>query len=74
MKRMVFGVLLAVIGFVLFAFCLIHALLNPVTLNGVGGLLSAFISHGTLVPFVLSTAVMCAGLAICGWEAFRKDK
>ncbi len=74
MKRMVFGVLLAVIGFVLFAFCLIHALLNPVTLNGVDGLLSAFISHGTLVPFVLSTAVMCAGLAICGWEAFRKDK
>ena len=74
MKRMVFGVLLTVIGFVLFAFCLIHALLNPVTLNGVGGLLSAFISHGTLVPFVLSTAVMCAGLAICGWEAFRKDK
>ena len=74
MKRMVFGVLLTVIGFVFFAFFLIHALLNPVTLNGVDGLLSAFVSHGTLVPFVLSAIVMCAGLAVCGWEAFRNDK
>ena len=74
MKRMVFGILLTVIGFVFFAFCLIHALLNPVILNGVGGLLSALIHHGTLVPFILSAVVMCAGLAICGWEAFRKDK
>ncbi len=74
MKRMVFGVLLTVIGFVFFAFCLIHALLNPVILNGVEGLLSAFISHGTLVTFILSAIVMCAGLVICGWEAFRKDK
>lgn len=74
MKRMVFGVLLTVIGFVFFAFCLIHALLNPVTLNGVDGLLSAFVSHGTLVPFILSAIVMCAGLAVCGWEAFRNDK
>ncbi len=74
MKRMVFGVLLTVIGFVFFAFCLIHALLNPVILNGVGGLLSALIHHGTLVPFILSAVVMCAGLAICGWEAFRNDK
>ena len=74
MKRMVFGVLLTVIGFVFFAFCLIHALLNPVILNGVGGLLSALIHHGTLVPFILSSGVMCSGLAICGWEAFRNDK
>ncbi|MCI9367870.1 MAG: hypothetical protein HFF19_06285 [Oscillospiraceae bacterium] len=74
MKRMVFGVLLTVIGFVFFAFCLIHALLNPVILNGVGGLLSALIHHGTLVPFILSAVVMCSGLAICGWEAFRNDK
>lgn len=74
MKRMVFGVLLTVIGFVFFAFCLIHALLNPVILNGVEGLLSAFISHGTLVTFILSAIVMCAGLVICGWEAFRKDR
>ena len=74
MKRMVFGVLLTVIGFVFFAFCLIHALLNPVTLNGIDGLLSAFVSHGTWVPFLLSAIVMCAGLAVCGWEAFRNDK
>lgn len=74
MKRMVFGVLLTLVGLLFSAFCFIHAILNPVTLNGVEGLLSAFISHGTLVTFILSAIVMCAGLVICGWEAFRKDK
>ena len=74
MKRMVFGILLTLIGLLFFAFCFIHAILNPVTLNGVEGLMSAFICHYTLVPFILSSVVMCAGLVICGWEAFRKGK
>ena len=74
MKRMVFGALLTLVGLLFSAFCFIHAILNPVSLNGVEGLMSAFICWHTLVPFILSVAVMCAGLAICGWEAFRKDK
>ncbi|MDE6589314.1 MAG: hypothetical protein K2K53_02975 [Oscillospiraceae bacterium] len=64
MKRMVFGILLTLIGLLFFAFCFIHAILNPVSLNDVEG----------LVPFILSFVVMCAGLVICGWEAFHKDK
>ena len=60
MKRMIFGVLLTLIGLLFFAFCFIYAVLNP--LNNVG------------IPFILSFAVMCVGLVICGWEAFRKDK
>ena len=74
MKRMIFGVLLTLIGLLFSAFCFIHAILNPVSLNGVEGLMSAFIYHHTLVPFILSSVVMCAGLVICGREAFRKDK
>ena len=74
MKRMIFGILVTAIGLAFSMFCFVHAVLNPVTLNGADGLLSAFISHYTLVPFILSTVVMCAGLAFCGWEAFRNDK
>ena len=64
MKRMVFGILLTFVGLLFFAFCFIHAILNPVTFNDVEG----------LVPFILSFAVICIGLVICGREAFRKDK
>ena len=74
MKRMVFGILLTLIGLLFSAFCFIHAILNPVCLNGVEGLMSAFISHYTLFPFILSFVVMCVGLVICGWEAFRNNK
>ncbi len=74
MKRMVFGGLLTLVGLLFSAFCFIHAILNPVNLNGVEGLMSAFIYHYTLAPFILSSVVMCAGLVICGWEAFRKGK
>ena len=74
MKRMVFGALLTLVGLLFSSFCFIYAVLNPVSLNGVEGLMSAFICHHTLVPFILSSVVMCAGLVICGWEAFRKGK
>ena len=74
MKRMVFGTLLTLVGLLFSPFCFIHAVLNPVSLNGVEGLMSAFLYHHTLVPVILSSVVMCAGLVICGWEAFRKGK
>lgn len=72
MKRFLFGILLSVIGLVFSAFCFIWAVMNPWNWNGISGLLGSFLGTGTLVPFILSTALTAIGILICGIEAFRK--
>lgn len=72
--KMICGLLLTLIGLVFSAFCLIYAVMNPVVYNGMEGLLWNFIGTDTLIPFIIAMVVMCAGLSICFWEAYRKDK
>ncbi len=74
MKKMVFSVLLTLIGLVFSVICLLDAIVNPCIYNGVGGLLGGLLGEKILLPFILSVVVMCAGLALCGWEAFRKEQ
>ena len=74
MKKIVFSILLTLVGLVFSVACFIDALLHPHIYNGIGGLMGAFLGKGTLAPFIISIVVMCAGLALCGWEAFRKDQ
>ena len=71
-KKMICGVLLTVVGLVYSAFCFIEAVLHPGTYNGIGGLRGALLCSDTLLPFVLSTAVMWIGLLLCFIEAYRK--
>ncbi len=73
-KKMVYGILLTIIGLIFSAFCFINAVLNPWNYNGIEGLLGSFLGTNTLVPFILSLIVMVLGLAICFWRAFRKEK
>ena len=37
------------------------------------GLMVVFLGTQTLVPFIISTAAMCAGLILCFYVAFHKD-
>ena len=69
-KKMIVGVLLTLIGLVFSAFCFFDAVLNPCNYNGIEGLLGAFLGQHTLIPFIISLAVMAAGLGICFWRAF----
>lgn len=46
---------------------------NPWNYNGINGLLGSFLGTQTLVPFIISTAAMCAGLILCFYVAFHKD-
>ena len=62
MKKMIFGILLTLIGLLFSAFCFICIVLKPLTYNWLN------------IHFILSFAVMCVGLVICGWEAFHKKK
>jgi len=71
MKRMIPWMLLTLIGFAFSFFCFANAVLNPGVYNSTGGMLGAFLCAETLVPFILSTAAMCAGVALCAWEAYR---
>lgn len=73
-KKMIFGILLTIIGLFFTAILLVDALLNPCIYNGVDGLLGAFLGQGTLIPFVVSLAIMILGIGVCFWRAFRKEK
>lgn len=71
-KKMVCGVLTTVVGLVFSAFCFFYTVMNPCIYNGIGGLMGSFLGADTLIPFIVSTAVMCIGLLLCFAEAFRK--
>lgn len=75
MKRFIFGILIAVIGFIVSAFCFMYAVMNPCDYNGISGVRGAFLSQDTGTAFVISTIIMIIGLCLCFYEAFlRKEK
>ncbi|MDR9756867.1 MAG: hypothetical protein WBJ83_00595 [Thermacetogeniaceae bacterium] len=71
-NKMIFGVLITVVGLVFSAFSFIYAALNPWDYNGITGLLGSFLGTHMLIPFIIATIVMCIGIMICFWEAYRK--
>ena len=71
-KKMICGILLTVLGLIYSVICFVYTLMHPCVYNGIGGLMGAFLGADTLVPFIISTIVMCAGLLLCFIEAYRK--
>lgn len=71
--KLLCGLLLTLVGLVFSSFCFIYAAMNPCNYNGIDGLLGSFLGTRTLVPFIISTAAMCAGLILCFYVAFHKD-
>jgi hypothetical protein len=72
MKKFLFGALLSVFGFLITAFCLVYAAMNPWSYNGVTGLIGSLLGTGTLFTFIISLALFIAGLIICWYEAYRR--
>ena len=72
MKRIIFGTLITIIGLVFTAFTFIYAALNPWSYNGIDGLMGSFLGTQMLVPFIISLIVLVIGLAIVGFEAYRR--
>ena len=70
MKRMIFGLLLTVIGLIFSGFSFIHAAMNPWTYNGIGGLRGSFLGTDMTTPFVIGLVVMVVGLAVIFYEAY----
>ena len=73
-NKMVFGVLVTVIGLVFCGFSFIYAAMNPWDWNGIRGILGSLLGTRMLLPFLIGLAVMVFGLVICYKEAFRKDQ
>lgn len=71
-KKMIVGVLITLIGLVFSAFSFIYAAINPWNYNGITGLRGSFLGTNMTWPFIIGTAVMIVGLAICIKEAFGK--
>jgi len=72
MKKMCFGIMLSVMGFLYSSFCFFYAAMHPWEYNGIGGMLGSFLGTHTLYPFIISLAVMVVGVCISGYEAYRK--
>ena len=73
-RKMIAGIILTLVGLVFSVFSYGYTVMNPYVYNGTSGLMAGFLGNDTLIPFVLSTAVMAAGLLICLWEAYRRDR
>lgn len=73
-NKMLFGVLTTMIGLVVSAFSFIYAALNPWIWNDIDGLLGSLLGTHMLIPFIIGTIAMIAGLVICFKEAYRKEK
>jgi len=73
-SKMICGILVTLIGLVFSAFSFIYTALTPWNWNGIDGLLGSFLGTHMLVPFIISTAVMLAGLVLCFITAYRKEK
>ena len=71
--KLLCGLLLTLVGFVFSSICFIYAVMNPWNYNGINGLLGSFLGTQTLVPFIISTADMCAGIILCFFVAVLKD-
>lgn len=71
-NKMLFGMLLTLIGLVFSAFSLIYAASNPWIWNDIDGLLGSLLGTNMLIPFIVSFVVMIVGLIICFKEAYGK--
>lgn len=74
MKKFIFGIMIAFIGFIFTAFCFIYAVMNPCIYNGISGLKGAFLSQDTGTPFIISLITMIIGLCLCFYEAYLRKK
>lgn len=73
-NKMIFGVLVTLIGLVFSVFSLVYASMNPWCINGVCGLSQSLKGTYMDILLTLSLIAMFFGLWICFKEAYKKPK
>ena len=72
MKRLLFGMMLSLVGLSYSLVCFHGVVSNPWYSNAEDRLFSCFYQANTLAPFFISTTLLLIGLIVVMFEAFRK--
>lgn len=72
MKKMIFGMLLSIIGLILSGFCFIFATMNPHIYNNIDGLMGSLLGAHLLAPFIIGNLILLSGLIITWYEAYLR--
>ncbi len=73
MKKMVFGISVAIVGLVFSTLIFAYVSSTPYVYNDSNGLLASFLGTNMLIPFIASVMVLTTGLCIIGIEAYKKS-
>ncbi|MBQ7934165.1 MAG: hypothetical protein IJ327_05205 [Lachnospiraceae bacterium] len=65
-KKMIFGILITIVGLVFAGFFIFYAAMEPYAY----GLWDSLKGNEVMIPFIISMVVMCSGIAICFIEAY----
>lgn len=74
MEKIIFGLLLTIIGLKYSIFCLAYAALESIVYFNLNGLWDALLERNTMILFLVSCAIMLLGLGICFRQAFKKER
>ena len=72
MKRLMFGIMLTLVGLSYSLVCFATAVSNPWRAADTAGLTGVFLGSGTMFPFLLSLTILLTGLVITLFETYRK--
>lgn len=72
MKRLLFGIMLSIVGLSYSLICFHGIVSNPWICNSGEGLLSAFLETGTLLPYLLSSGLLLLGILLTLMEAYGR--
>lgn len=72
MKRLIFGILIVMIGLVYSVFFLVYAANNPWDYHGITGLKGSLLGTETYVPFIISLLAIVTGLVISWYESYKR--
>ena len=71
-KKMLFGLIVVIVGFAFSFDCFNYVIRNPCVVNGESGLLVSFRNNNLLIPFIVSSLICLCGIIICWYEAYKR--
>lgn len=74
MKKILCGAIISIIGAIYSIALIVMATINDVYYNGENGLWGLLQGYGAVLPLMVSLIVVLAGIVICIYGAFKKDK
>ena len=74
MKKIFCDSAIALLGTIYSVTFIVMATINMVYRSGISGLWGLLLGYGVALPFVLSLAVVAAGIGLCVWGILEKEK